>query len=84
MDFLTQVHIMSGCIGGQKINLKSMKIDPKGHRNQDASWAGIWTLLGKFVGGFFRQVVGQVGPKLASKSGKDRSRENVKQIFKKV
>ena len=38
------------------------KIDPKGHRNQDAIWVGIWTSLGAIFGGFWRQVGPKLGP----------------------
>ena len=38
------------------------KIDPKGHRNQDAIWVGIWSPLGTIFGRFWRQVGPKLGP----------------------
>ena len=56
------------------------KINPKGHRNQDAIWVGIWSPLGTIFGRFWRQV----GPKLAPKSGKLGSQDDVKKMTKNV
>ena len=38
------------------------KIDPKGHRNQDAIWVEIWSPLGAIFGKFWRQVGPMLGP----------------------
>ena len=58
------------------------KIDPKGHRNQDSgwdlepSWNDFWSILAPSWA--------QVGLKLAPKSGKLGSQDDVKKMTKKV
>ena len=65
-----------------KSTQETSKIDQKSHRKQDASWLGIWTPLGTIFGGFWLQVGRQVGAKLAPKSKKWRSQDDVKKSSK--
>ena len=61
-----------------KIHQKSIqeapKIDCRGHREQDASWHGIWNPLGEDFDRFWIQLGRQVGTKLPPKSIKHRSK----------
>ena len=59
------------------------EIDPKGHRNQDAIWVGIWISWNNFWS-ILAPSWAQVGPKLAPKSGKLGSQDDVKKMTKKV
>ena len=45
-------------------------MDPKSHKKEDAILDGSWRALGAILGGFWFQVGGQVGAKLAPKSEK--------------
>ena len=58
----------------QKSNQEAPKIDKKGYSKHDASWLRIWNPLGTDLGGFWVQVGGQVGAKLAPKSIKMESK----------
>ena len=53
----------------QKSTSEAPKIHCRGHREQDASWHGIWNPLGTDFGGFYGQVGRQVGTKLAYLGG---------------
>ena len=61
---------------------KSIKNRSKTYRKQDASWDGFWMVLGSIVGGFWAQVGGQVGAKLAPKSKEMGYQDDVKKIIK--
>ena len=58
----------------QKSTQEAPKIDCRGHREQDASWHGIWNPLGEDFGGFWIQLGRQVGTNLPPKSIKPRSK----------
>ena len=61
---------MFGGFGRRKSINNRSKFSPEGDRKQDASWDGVWMALGSIFGGFWLQVGGQVGAKLAPKSEK--------------
>ena len=67
----------------QKSTQEASEIDQKGYRKYDASWLGIWTPLGTDLGGFWREVGRQVGPKLVPKSEKLGSQDDVKKMIEK-
>ena len=75
IDFLVNLAFNLAPKTYQNSTQEASKIDQKGYRKYDASWLGIWTPLGTDLGGFWRQVGWQVGPKLAPKSEKRRSQE---------
>ena len=66
----------------QKSTQEAPKIDKKGYSKHDASWLGIWSPLGTVFGGFWAQLGSQDGPKLAPKSGKLGSQDDVKKSSK--
>ena len=83
IDFLVNLAFNLAPKTYQNSTQEASKIDQKGYRKYDASWLGIWTPLGTDLGGFWRQVGWQVGPKLAPKSGKLGSQDNVQKIIEK-
>ena len=83
IDFLANLAFNLAPKTHQNSIQEASKIDQKGYRKYDASWLGIWTPLGTDLGGFWRQVGWQVGPKLAPKSGKLGSQDDVKKMIEK-
>ena len=83
IDFLVNLAFNLAPKTYQTSTQEASKIDQEGYRRYDASWLGIWTPLGTDFGGFWRQVGRQVGSKLAPKSGKLGSQDDVKKIIEK-
>ena len=81
IDFLAKLAFNLAPKTHQNSIQEASKTDQKGYRKYDASWLGIWTPLGTDLGGFWRQVGRHVGPKLAPKSGKLESQDDVKKMI---
>ena len=82
VDFLVDFLLIFGGFGGRKPTKNLLKFHPKGDRKQDASWDGFWMALGSIFGGFWAQVGGQVGVKLAPKSEEMGYQDDVKKSSK--
>ena len=83
IDFLVNLALSSALKIHQKSTQEVPKIDKKGYSKHDASWLGIWNPLGTDLGGFWVQVGGQVGAKLAPKSIKMKSKMTSKKEVEK-
>ena len=78
VDFLIDFGPIFGGFGSRKSTKNRSKIDPKSDQKQDAILNATWKALGPISGGFWLQLGGQVGAKLAPKSEKWGSQDDVK------